>query len=216
VSAVFASHLFFRTFPEWWYLRVLLPAYPALAALAGVGVSGIFLWISARLGEPLRPALLAYLLIVGAVVGVKQSLAREVHYSRVHESRYVDVGRFVAEELPENAAIFAFHHSGSVRYYAERLTVRFDRLDSEWLEPATVALRDRGYSPYFVVDGSETGLFTERFGATTTLGALDWPPLAEFYGPVGVRIYDPADRRRHQEGEVLMTREIASRWPGVS
>lgn len=210
VCTVLGSYLFFRTNREWWFLRLLLPAYPAAAALAGLGVA----WVSGRLWEPLRLALLGYLIIIGGWYGVKLSLDREIQYIWVNESRYEEVGRFVDTELPQNAALFARQHSGSLRYYCDCLTVRFDRLSEDWLEPATEALREAGYTPYFVVEDMEETRFVERFESSTPLGALDWPPLAEFYGANSVRIYDPDDRQRHRDGEQLVTREIASRYAG--
>ena len=33
------------------------------------------------------------------------------------ERRYVDVGEFVAANLPRNAALFSSQHSGSLRFY---------------------------------------------------------------------------------------------------
>ena len=203
-GVVLGSYLFFYSFPEWWYLRLLLPAYPAVAVLAGVGVASI----EGRSPLRWRTFTLGALALVIVFLGLGQSSRREVFRSWEYESRYEAVGRFAAEELPQNAVLFAFHHAGSLRYYADRLTVRFDLLDAAWLEQATATLRDRGYTPYFVVEDSETALFSERFAATP-LGALDWPPLAEFQGSADVRVYDPSDRRRYLAGESVVTREIS-------
>ena len=43
--------------------------------------------------------------------------------------------------------------------------------------PATSppALRANGYVPFFVVDDTETALFTGLFASSTPLGALSWP-----------------------------------------
>jgi hypothetical protein len=35
-------------------------------------------------------------------------------------------GRVAADHLPANAALFAFQHGGSVRFYSGRITLRFD------------------------------------------------------------------------------------------
>jgi len=204
VAAVLASYLFFRSFPEWWYLRLFLPAFPALAVLGGVGTA----WVFDRIRDPFRPALVAYALVVASVFGVYQVVARKVPSVSVVEARYESVGRFVAQTLPENAALLAFQQSGSLRYYADRLTIRFDLMHGEWLEPATELLRDRGYVPYFVVEESETTLFQERFGGHTGLGRLDWPALAELQSAPAVRIFDPADRQRALSGEAVVTRQI--------
>ena len=49
-----------------------------------------------------------------------------------------------------------------------------------------------GRRPYFVLDEGEVEAFKQRFGATSRLGALDWPPIA-MLGSI-VAIYDPIDR----------------------
>ena len=207
IGVVLASYLFFYSFPEWWYLRLLLPAYPAVAVLAGAGVA----WTAEHSPARWRNSLLGGLAAVVVFVGLAQSAGREVFRSWEYESRYEVVGRFVAEELPPDAVLFAFHHGGSLRYYADRLTVRFDVLAAEWLEPATAALRDLGFTPYFVVEGAEAALFRERFRSITPLGDLDWPPTAELQGSTAVWVYDPADRQRHLDGESIVTRGILAR-----
>ena len=204
VGLVLASYLFFYTFPEWWYLRLLVPAYPALAVLGGVGV----VWVVRRSPARWRTSLLAAVGVVIVFVGLAQSVRRDVYRSWEYESRYQTVGRFVTEELPPNAILFAFHESGSLRHYAGRMTVRFDILAPEWMEPATAALRDAGYHPYFVIEDPEAELFEERFAEVTPLGAIDWPARATFEGPVGVRIFDPADRQRQLNGEHVVTQSI--------
>ena len=47
--------------------------------------------------------------------------------------------------------------------------------------------------------------FRERFAASSPLGLLDWPPLAEVGTPVRVRFYDPRDRQRFLAGESVTT-----------
>ena len=37
IGLVLTSYAFYVTFPEWWYVRLLLPAWPVAAAFAGVG-----------------------------------------------------------------------------------------------------------------------------------------------------------------------------------
>ena len=204
VGLVWVSYLFFYTFPEWWYLRLLVPSYPALAVLGGAAVARVAGCASDRW----RPALVGAIAAIIVFVGLWQSASREVYRSWEYESRYEAVGRFVAEELPPNAVFFAFHHSGSLRYYADRTTIRFDLLAPEWMEAAIVAVRDAGYHPYFVIEDPETTLFEGRFSETTPFGALDWPARAEFEGSVGVRVFDPADRQRQLSGEDVATQTI--------
>ena len=45
------------------------------------------------------------------------------------ERKYVDVARFVADHTEPDAVILSRLHSGSLRFYADRQTLRFDILD---------------------------------------------------------------------------------------
>ena len=203
IVLVLASYLFYLNYPEWWYLRFLLPAYPAVAALGGAGVArGV-----QRVSDERRTIVLSVVAVVIVLLGAYRSGREGVVRVGVAEARYPAVGRFIERELPENAVLFAFQQSGSIRYYSGRLTLRYDLLGPEWLETAVGELGDRGYRPYFVVEEHDPS-FRERFGAATPLGRLDWPAAARFDGEVTVEIFDPADRTRWLTGETIVTRPI--------
>src|SRR5205823_1624128 len=106
--------------------------------------------------------------------------------------KYVAVGRYIAAHLPERGVFLAVMHSGSVRYYSGRLTIRFDLIDPKWLDRAIEDLRRRGYHPYLLLDDEETAQFKERFAADSALGALGWPPIARLERTPSTSIYDPA------------------------
>jgi hypothetical protein len=126
----------------------------------------------------------------------------------VSDARYVTLARYVARTLPERSAILCVLYSGSLRYYAQRETLRFDWLEPTQLEPLLDRLERRGYRTYFVLEEWEEPLFRKRFAAHTPLGALDWPPVARLYVPAVVSIYDPRDRERQLRAEVLTTQAI--------
>jgi hypothetical protein len=88
---------------------------------------------------------------------------------------------------PPNAVILAAQHSGSVRYYANRITLRYDFLAPEGLDAALRELREKGYRPYIVLEDWEEVNFRKRFGAASRVGRLDWRPLVSI---PPVRIYD--------------------------
>lgn len=202
VSLVLASYVFYVSYPEWWYLRFLLPAYPLVAALGGAGLAQL----AGHVTGSRRKFVLAPIALVIVLLGVYRSGREDVARVAVAEQRYPVVGRFVDRELPANAVLLAFQQSGSLRYYSGRLTLRFDLLDPAWLGDALVALDERGYRPYFVVEDGDP--FSERFGGATPFGRLDWPPMARYDGEVGVEIYDPADRARWEAGEQLAIQAI--------
>ena len=204
VAGVLIAYAFYVSFPEWWYLRLLLPAFPAAAVFAATAVT----WLAQR--APRRwQAPVAALLVAGvAALGVYQARQRGVFALRQSEQRYETVARFASRALPDNAVFFAFQESGSLRYYAGRTVLRFDILEPRWFNEAISKLRTRGYRPYFVIESSETDLFKARMRVFSPLGQLDWPPMAEWQGPITVRIYDPADRDRWRLGQHVVTRRI--------
>ena len=69
-------------------------------------------------------------------------------------------------------------HSGSVRYYSGRPTLRYDALDADWLDRAIAHLRLSGLEPFLILERWEIAKFRERFPTQQSLGFIDRPPLA--------------------------------------
>jgi 4-amino-4-deoxy-L-arabinose transferase-like glycosyltransferase len=199
--AVYALYL---TFENWTFVRFLLPGLPIALALAvasaRAGLRG--------LGAAFRVPAVVALVVVPLAWGLGYASTQNVLQLSVSEARHVTVARYVARTLPERSAILCMMHSGSLRYYAQRETLRFDWLGPTRLEPLLDRLERRGYHTYFVLEVWEEPLFRKRFAAHTSLGALDWPPVARLNLPAVVSIYDPRDRERHLRQEVLTTQAI--------
>ena len=207
-AGVFASYLFYMPFgrDESGYLRFLLPAYPALIVLsAGVAIDAL-----RRIASGLWHASVS-IALCAALVGwhVQTAGAREIFTLQNFERRYVDVGRYVAAAMPREAVFIAGLHTGSIRYYSDRLTLRYDLLQPGWLDEAVRTLGARGYHPYIALEEGEEPDFRQQFGGFSELSRLDWPPTAERREPVRVRIYDPADRARFLAGVGIVTGDIA-------
>jgi hypothetical protein len=201
---VLLSYTFYVWFSDWWYLRLLLPAGPALAALGGAGAMRLTRLAPARL----RGLVLALVAAAIVIAGLRNAVDKRVFEVRKAEARYQAVARFVADVLPPNAAFLAFQQSGGLRYYTGRPILRFDVLLPEWFDTAISKLRSRGYRPYFVVEDHDILEFKRRFRPVSPLGYLDWPAVAELDGPVRVWIFDPADRGKALEGQRIVTHRI--------
>ena len=109
------------------------------------------------------------------------------------ERRYIDVARFIEDHTDPAAVILSVQHSGSLRIYADRLTLRYDALDPLWLDRTVAYLQSIGRRPYDVLDGGEVDAFRQRFGPANRSGTLDWPPIATLGGTIAV--YDPSHQR---------------------
>jgi hypothetical protein len=208
-AIVFVSYLFYRPFgrDDAEYLRFLLPAYPALIVLS---VAVVFA-ASRRL--PIRRGTAAAVIAcsVVAALSARTSAERHIFDLRDVESRYADVGRYVAQAMPRDALFISGLHCGSIRYYSDRLTLRYDLLQPGWLDEAVRTLGSKGYHPYIALEQGEEPDFQRQFSGRSELARLDWPPVAERRDPVRVRIYDPADRARFLAGDGVVTADMLLR-----
>jgi hypothetical protein len=131
------------------------------------------------------------------------------------ERKYADVGRYLVEHTDPRAVILSFQHSGSIRLYADRLTLRWDQLDVAWLDRAVEYLSASGRHPYIVVDGDEAQLFRQLFGTLNRVGSLDWTPMAALQHRLPVMIFDAGDRRPRQTDVIVDTGRGPSGWQCV-
>lgn len=196
------SYLFYQPFDAWWYLRFLLPVWP----VAMLWCAAVIFAAAHRPGMRMAFASVAALL---AGCGIYSAATRSVFDLARGERRYVDVARFIAAHTEPDAVILSVQHSGSLRWYAGRTTLRFVVLDPAWLDRAVDYLASAGRHPYFVLDGGEVETFASRFGAANRTGRLDWRPLATL-GSV-VSIYDPLARSESPPLAIAQTRG-ARRW----
>jgi hypothetical protein len=143
--------------------------YAFLLALA----ASAFAHIAPRAGWT-RAAAFSTVVILLAGWGIW--MGREAFRVRADESRYVVAGRF-ARELPENAVILCNQHSGSLRYYANRITMRFEWLDADMYRNAVDHIRGLGRPLFVVLDDWERDVFRQRYAGAADLSWLDEPPL---------------------------------------
>ncbi len=72
--------------------------------------------------------------------------------------------------------MLSVQHSGSVRYYAHRMTLRYDWLPADQLDAAIRDLAAKGYPTCLVVDDWELKEFQARFSPDSRLGLLTGRP----------------------------------------
>ena len=201
LAAIYALYL---PFEDWPYVRFLLPGLPLALVLALAPLRTCLRPFATALRVPLLVAVVA----ASFAWSLRFTREKNVLDLSIAEERYVTVGHYIARALPERAAFVCVLYSGSVRYYAQRDTLRFDWLDADRLEPLLERLEKRGLRPYILLEDWEEPLFRDRFAATSPLGKLDWPPVARLERPTVVSIWDPRDRARHRHGEALATDRI--------
>ena len=111
----------------------------------------------------------------------------------VGEGRYVRAANAVASLTPADAIVLSVQHSGSVRYYANRITLRYDWLQDDALD---TALRDLTAKRLPRLSGRRR-LGRERVSQPAsrrqTARDTSWAPIARVNGQPEVRIFELQD-----------------------
>lgn len=161
IVLIFACYLVYLPFDAWWYTRFLLPGYPLMFVLgADVVWSG-----TAPFGRRAQRAAGTLFAIAMIFFGAKQTFDRDIKEVGHGEQKYAEVGRHVRVTLPPNAIVYAMQHSGTVRHYSGRLTLRYDWLQPNWLDESIEHLVKAGYVPFILLDNWEVPQFRERFAS---------------------------------------------------
>jgi Dolichyl-phosphate-mannose-protein mannosyltransferase len=164
-AAVTLPYLFYLPFDHWETLRFLLPGVVPLTILVADGLIHI-----ARL--PRKPAVtaavvIAFLAIVG---GRSEILLRKSSVWDIAsmEARYPLAGEWINVNTPPTSVVMANQHSGSLRWYGKRQTIRWDFIAPGQLVTTVRELQSHGATVYVALEGDEVAMFDQRFA-----GAID-------------------------------------------
>jgi hypothetical protein len=189
VAIVLCSYLLYMPFESWTYLRFLLPMYPFLfISLLGVAAIGPL-----RDRPKIRMTVLAAVTLFIVVAHLRYVERWHVLSTKDFERRYFVVAQYARGTFPANAVFITLQHSGSIRYYADRKTLRYDWIPPQSLDEAITQVAQLGLKPYILLEDWEEPRFRARFGDYSSVGRLDWPPTVALRRE-GIRIYDPAER----------------------
>ena len=167
---------------EWFYTRFLLPAIAIMLLFAAATGA----WAVRQLPVALRTAIAAVGLVLLVWAQIQSAQSRSVFELQRLESKYPAAGAFAREHLPATAFILAAQHSGSLRYYANLPTLRWDLLGGEALDQALANLLAEGFEPFAVLDAEEDVEFRRKFEAAGQRAAARLVPLGV---SAGVRVY---------------------------
>jgi hypothetical protein len=179
IAAVWLAYLPYLPFDAWFFTRFLLPAIPLMLVLATmvilVGIRRLPTWA--------RPATTVLFLLLLSYALLHQSQQRGVFEAWAIEQKYPAAGRYVRDRLPANAYVLARQHSGSVRLYASRPTIRWDVIGGDQLDLVVRTVRAVGSPIFMVADDDELPAFERHFAGQATPRRLR--ALAQF-GPARV------------------------------
>ena len=159
-AAVALPYLFYLPFDHWETLRFLLPGLVPLSILAAAGVT--------TLARSLRVPVVTAIVIVlfaGAFTLRSEQLMRASSVWDIQnlEARYPLVGQWFQVNTPPHSVALAGQHSGSLRWYGERQTLRWDLLQHEELLATVRALEAHGATVYAALEGTEQKAFDVKF-----------------------------------------------------
>jgi hypothetical protein len=183
-------YLPYERYEQWWYLRFLLPGMGPLFALVAAGLVTLAREIRRPLG--LAVSAIVFALLVWHAISFAAA-QRMWGPFRESEHKYADAGTFIALRLPSNAVFFAMQHSGSIRYYGGRHTLRYDLMDGDVARRAPAELERLGRHPYLAIEDAETADVRRVFDLPQDR-PLPWPYVARMHRFGGVSIFDLAAR----------------------
>jgi hypothetical protein len=199
------SYIAYYPFEEWWYLRFLLPAIGAIAVLVAGGIVGV----ARRIPKPAGPVVAFIVAVLIVVHATGFSTAHSMFGGvKEQERRYADVGEYIARALPENAVVFTMQHSGAVRFYGGRMSIRYDFLDKSYTARAVADLERLGYHPYLVIDEWETPYVRTAFQLPPDT-RLPWPLIASAKALSVVNVFDMSSRAGHFRPVVIASGQAA-------
>jgi hypothetical protein len=181
VVLAYLPYVYFRP-EEWFYTRFLLPALPLMLIFGVAGVRHALERVAAGAAAPVT-VMLALTLAIWLARTAVWTGAFTMHEV---ERKYPDAGAFVRDHAPPTAVVLAMQHSGSIRYYSGRQTIRWDLIERSSLDRTIEAYRASGREPFAVLDGDEDAAFRERFQAGAQVSIAQLALLATV-GPT--RIY---------------------------
>jgi hypothetical protein len=196
---VIVCYLFYLPFEAWWYLRFLLPCWPAIAISSA--------WLLSRGPAYTYGASAKAILVAVGLFGAWYAYDSSVFTLAEGERRFISAAYLVRNVTEPNSMIFSMQHSGSVRYYGERMSLRYDFLDEEWLDGSVRWLEERGIRSYFLLEDWERERFVQRFKPRNALGGLEDDPVFEFRGAGGARAFLFSAQRGEVHAPTLVIRD---------
>jgi hypothetical protein len=159
--AAAAPYLFYLVFDNWASLRFLLPTIVLATVLAARALTHASM---RAVGRSWTPVVLFLIAACCGVVAQQFVIREDVGRGRADEEKYPLVGAWFREHTTNRAVVLSSLHSGAIRLYSGRQTLRWDQIPENALDATIETLAGLGYEPYLALDTpSEPPMFEERF-----------------------------------------------------
>jgi hypothetical protein len=123
-----------------------------------------------------RWALIVTLLAAIVVPSFRKAVDLDVFQLGRSEERYISAASMIMQQTPSNAIVIADQHSGSVRYYGNRRTLRFPYIAGELIDDG-VARLSTAQPVYLFLEKWEEQVFRKQFASTLAARSLDAAPI---------------------------------------
>ncbi len=153
-------YLFWLPFDHWETLRFLLPGVAILSAVIAASFMTLARRMRVRPMAAIVPVFLAVMLF-----GRSEWLLRDSSQWAIQslEARYPLAGEWVNVNTPLDSVVMANQHSGSLRWYGKRQTIRWDFVEPQRLAATVSELQSHGAAVYVALEGDEVAMFEQRF-----------------------------------------------------
>jgi hypothetical protein len=178
--AVLAMYVTYLSWDTWFYLRFLLPAFPAVC----VGLAAVF----TAFVQTVRPRIVA----IFAVSAVTLSLAIQqwvfvtnagLLQEALAERRFARASQF-ANTLPANSVLVSDAYSGTLHFYAGRDVLRWVLMNDRQFDFALHYLKEQGRPVYFIGDPGEGMSFRNYLDQSDAAALFErghYPDIGEGY-----------------------------------
>ena len=160
LGAVAIPYLFYLPFDHWETLRYLLPGIAIMTVTVGAGLMRF-----ARTPQNATATAIMLCAFMGVAVAQSELLLRrsEVWNIANLEARYPLAGDWININTPPGSVVLANQHSGSLRWYGKRQTLRWDFIAADDLVRTITELESHGATAYVALEGAEVEMFNARF-----------------------------------------------------
>lgn len=161
----FGTFLFFycsyRFYEDWWYTRFLLPGYPGLI----LGALLTAQWLIGTWGKerPLARWIVGFILLV-ATLGFADHYNRKFVVFRTGRDQDIhrDSCRWADTSLPGQAIIVSGEMSGALKFYTQRLILRWDMVRPDLWPTVKSRIQEKRYEFYALLMPHELELAQQR------------------------------------------------------
>ena len=185
LGAFAVQYFLYLVFDVWRYLRFVISALPFI--MLGIAALATSLM---RAGKPALTVAAAIAVVVLCVRDFRVAESMASFDLWRGDLRYVMMGKLVRSLTDETSVVYSMQHSGSLRYYAGRLTINWSNLDRDWLDRSVAWVKERGSHPYLLLESWEIEPFKRQFAGQKTLAILDAPPAFKYVGGALISFYD--------------------------